>query len=158
MLFNAELRATQILVPIRSSEVKNYAESSSLSALIPPAGKFRLNDHQNVTFIHPYSTDRCIYTGLPPEFHPYSTSRHIYIRIFPLLTLTHLYSTGRHIYTESPPGILPIFRVFHRYRNTRGDQVTGTMGTGTVWYLAHCDIPCTCTAVLWVCHRYITTW
>ena len=44
-----------------------------------------------------------------------------------------------------------ILRVFHGYGNTCSDWVTGM-----VWYLAHDNIPCTCTAVSQVCHGYVT--
>ena len=57
----------------------------------------------------------------------------------------------------SPRG-LNTSRVFHRYGNTCGNQVMGTMGMGMVWYLAHRDILCTHTMVSWVCHGYIATW
>ena len=39
-----------------------------------------------------------------------------------------------------------VIKVFHGYRNTHGDRVTGT-----VQISAYCGIPCTHTAVLWVC-------
>ena len=78
-----------------------------LFTLIPPADIFTLNDHQNFTLDHPYSTCKYIYTH---HNHPYSPlfNQDIFVLThYQNFTLIHPYPTYRQIYIESPPEYHP---------------------------------------------------